>query len=214
MPTKNAKTYYLLILDRSGSMQSSAEIAISSLNEQLQLIRKLNVKFPGQQLLVSLTIFNDEVMLLADREDPAKVTELSRKTYQPEGMTALLDAIGVSVKKLDKHIRDEVKSGMASAVVVIITDGYENASIAFDGRTISSMIKEYESTGNWSFSYIGSTPESLEIASRMNIQEVRSIKLYNENFNMAFEVVNDSMETYISAKLKGKADFKLQNKKC
>ncbi|HZK06600.1 MAG TPA: vWA domain-containing protein [Bacteroidales bacterium] len=212
MTTKNTKTYYLLILDRSGSMLNVADLAISSFNEQLQLIKKLDEKYQDQKMLVSLTLFNDEVTLLTDREEPSRVEELSRKTYQPGGMTALHDAIGVSVKKLDKHIHDEVKYGMASAVVVIITDGYENASLAFDGRAICSMIEEYESSGNWSFSYIGSTPEALEIASRMNIHKDRSIKLSDNNFSIAFSLVNDSVENYIMEKSQGYANFKLKNK--
>jgi hypothetical protein len=56
-------------------------------------------------LLVSLTIFNDEVALLTDREKPAKVEELSRKTYSPDGMTTLHDAIGISVTEPDRNIR-------------------------------------------------------------------------------------------------------------
>jgi hypothetical protein len=48
MTAKNNKTYYLLILDRRGSMQTPAEMAISSFNEQLQLIKKLNRKSNDQ----------------------------------------------------------------------------------------------------------------------------------------------------------------------
>jgi len=214
MIAKNNKTYYLLILDRSGSMESSADMAISSFNEQLQLIRRINKKYDDQQLLVSFTIFNDEVSLLTDREDPEKIEELSRKTYRPDGMTALHDAIGISVTKLDQQIRGEIKAEKASAVVVIITDGYENASMAFDGQAISSMIKEYESTGQWSFSYIGATPDALEIAERMNIQKDKAIRLSGKNFNIAFEEVNESIDSYISEKRRdGRAKFKLKNKK-
>jgi Mg-chelatase subunit ChlD len=213
MTAKNNKTYYLLILDRSGSMESSAKMAISSFNEQLQLIRKLNRKYTDQQLYVSLTIFNDEVSLLADREDPEKVEELSRKTYRPEGMTALHDAIGISVTKLDQKIRSEIKGELATAVVVIITDGYENASMAFDGEAIRSMIKEYESSGNWSFSYIGSTPDALEEAGKMNIQKDRAIKITGKDLKIAFRIVNESVESHMFEKQKGKSDFKLKGKK-
>jgi hypothetical protein len=58
---KNKKTYYLLILDQSGSMADCAVPTINGFNEQVQMIANLQNRFPNQEFYVSLTIFNDQV---------------------------------------------------------------------------------------------------------------------------------------------------------
>ena len=61
MNVKNKKTYYQLILDKSGSMQDSVDTTVSGFNEQMQMIKTLKKKFPEQEFLVSLTTFNQDV---------------------------------------------------------------------------------------------------------------------------------------------------------
>ena len=48
---KNKKTYYLLILDKSGSMGSIIPQTVAGFNEQVQMIRKLKPKYPAQIFL-------------------------------------------------------------------------------------------------------------------------------------------------------------------
>lgn len=213
MEKSDNKIYYLLILDRSGSMQSCAQSAISSFNEQLQLIKSLNRKYKDQEILVSLTLFNQEVNIVVERMRPDSVKELTFRTYNPDGMTALNDAIGISVAKLDQAIREEVRAGLASAIVVIITDGYENASMAWNDAAIRNLIKEYESTGKWTFSYLGSTPDAVEIAANLNIDASRSAIFAQDVVGEAFEMLNESIEEYIATPVKDKTVFSLKRKK-
>jgi hypothetical protein len=91
------------------------------------------------------------------RRLPDEVSELSREIYNPSGSTALYDAIGMTTRKLNENIGTELISDIATAVVVIITDGYENSSRQFDLAQIKSMIRELEATGKWTFSYLGAT---------------------------------------------------------
>lgn len=128
---KNKKTYYLLVLDKSGSMQSCENETISGFNEQVQMIRNLQKRFTEQEFYVSLTTFSDEVEHVFDKNTGTDIRELTKSLYVPNGSTALLDAIGESVMKLKSDIGHEIEKGEATAVVVIITDGEENASKLF-----------------------------------------------------------------------------------
>ena len=58
---KNKKTYYQIILDKSGSMYDCILTTVQGFNEQIQMIKKTSEKFAEQELLVSLTTFNHEI---------------------------------------------------------------------------------------------------------------------------------------------------------
>tara|TARA_B100000683_G_scaffold107984_1_gene106315 strand:+ start:212 stop:400 length:189 start_codon:yes stop_codon:yes gene_type:complete len=47
---KNKKTYYQLILDKSGSMSDCVQSTINGFNEQMQMIRSMKKKFPEQEM--------------------------------------------------------------------------------------------------------------------------------------------------------------------
>ena len=61
MNVKNKKTYYQIILDKSSSMSDCIESTVNGFNEQMQMIKRLDDKFSEQEILVSLTTFNQDV---------------------------------------------------------------------------------------------------------------------------------------------------------
>ena len=58
--------------------------------------------------LITTVLFNDEYELLHFREDVKKVKKLNNESYKVDGCTALYDAIGKTIKKLDKEITDDL----------------------------------------------------------------------------------------------------------
>jgi len=106
---KNKRTYYQLILDRSGSMASCIEQTVAGVNGQIRRIRELAARFPDQELYTSLTLFNTEVSKPFARIRPEELRDLSFMDCHPDGWTALLDAIGFSLRDLVDTIGEEVK---------------------------------------------------------------------------------------------------------
>jgi uncharacterized protein YegL len=206
---KNKKTYYLLVLDRSGSMQDCVQETISGFNEQIQMIRDLQKRFPEQEFRVSLTIFNHLVDHPFETVDIQKVKELTTYSYIPDGSTALLDAVGDSVIRLKHAIAGEIQRDEATAVVVILTDGYENASQEFSFERVSKMIKELEKSDSWTFSFLGTTRESIDAARRMNISKQNSAVYDKSDTLLTYHNLAHAMEEYIEAKDIGmkKKDF-------
>ena len=149
---KNKRTYYQLILDRSGSMSVCIEETVSGVNSQIKRIRELASRFPEQDLITSMSLFNHQLTPVWDRIRPADLREITFSDYRPDGNTALLDAIGKTIRHLQKTIGGEVARDEASVIVVIFTDGYENASSEFSHSQVASLIRELELTDKWSFS--------------------------------------------------------------
>ena len=190
----NKRTYYQLILDRSGSMSSCIEQTVEGVNNQIHRIKEVAEKFPEQELFTSLTLFNRDVVQVWNRKTIGELKELSYSDYRPDGTTSLLDAIGFSIKSLQDSIGKEVAQNLASVVVVIITDGYENSSTTYQLNQINKIIDELEKTGKWTFSYIGTTIDTYEVASTLSIKRGNTM-LYdlNETSSMYHKLSNNIM---------------------
>lgn len=200
----NKRTYYHLILDRSGSMNSCIEQTIGGINQQIKRIKEVAERFPEQEIFTSLTIFNENVTPVWTRLRPVDMRELSFFDYKPSGYTALYDAIGITISELQKSVYFELENNEASVVVVIITDGYENASKKYHFEQIASLIKELEETEEWSFSYLGATLDTIEIAQSLNIKKSNSMRFDVNNSNVIYSKLNESIDKYIDKKQSGK----------
>ena len=92
---------------------------------------------------------------------------------------------------------------LASVVVVIITDGYENASQRFDYRTVASMIQEKEHSGQWSFSFIGADIDAIHASRELNLKKQNVRSYAKKDFGGMMNDVSESMREYSYQKSKG-----------
>ncbi len=151
-----------------------------------------------------MSLFNHQLTPVWDRIRPADLREMTFSDYRPDGNTALLDAIGKTIRHLQKTIGGEVARDEASVVVVIFTDGYENASSKFSHDQVASLIRELELTDKWSFSYIGATIDAVDIAINMNIRSSNAIHFSVHESGREYNRVSDSMNDYMMEKRSGK----------
>jgi len=194
--------HYALILDRSGSMQDIRKVTVSSFNEQISVIQKLQKDFPEQPLTFTLTLFNDEISEIHTRADASVIQPMELKDYVPDGTTSLLDAIGLTVNKLQSALTADFANNQAEAIVVILTDGHENSSKKYDLKTISGLIKELEATGNWKFNYLGATLDAVDVAATMNINANFSFAFDKMDTHKVYSRINDSMTNYLHRRRK------------
>ena len=152
------KIYNLVILDKSGSMSSIANAAISGFNETIGGIRSAQEQFKDtQEHFVSLMVFcNCDKSFVYDNVPVAQVKELTSRDYRPCCGTPLYDAMGISLNKLLKDIQDDPTS---TAVVTVITDGYENASREYSLADIKALVDRLKEQEGWNFSYIGTNQD-------------------------------------------------------
>lgn len=189
------ETHYLLILDESGSMGSVKKETLSGLNEQLKTIKNLEQKYPDQEYFVSIIKFDDEIVPLFENIPAGKVNELTENDYRPDAMTALHDAIGISVEKLKARIESKLNTGEASTLVVILTDGLENASKEYDAARIKTLITDLEKTGMWTFTFIGANQDAI-LTSRslgINVNNTVNYSSSGKGTKLAFASVNSAM---------------------
>jgi hypothetical protein len=153
------------ILDRSGSMESMKEASIAGFNHFLS--EQLEV--PGDARL-TLVLFDEEYVVPAQGAPLKEVEKLTAVTYVPRGTTALLDAIGRTVKDLGNRIKQLPAGEKPSRVIVaVFTDGLENASHVYTSRHIADLIKLHREELNWEFLFLGANQDAIATAANMNV---------------------------------------------
>ena len=165
METKYLKIVF--IIDESGSMQGSNDDVIGGFNSFVERQKKENTG----KITMSLYKFNDVVSLVVDNKPASRIKTLTTEDYTPGGFTALFDAIGQAIHDTDKNISGLPTAGRPDKVmVVIITDGQENASREFSAKAIKSCISTHEELLNWSFIFLGSGLDDFSDAEALGIK--------------------------------------------
>ena len=202
----NPNTIYHLILDRSGSMSDCVETTINGFNEQVRKVREIACEFPDQNLEMSLTFFNQDVDNVFKNLSPEKVELLDSRLYRTSGSTALFDAIGKTIFQIENEMKAKGDHPTDTAVVIIITDGYENASRLFSLKDIRESIIRLEATGRWTFSFLGATLDAVDVAEKMAFQRKNSYSFEKQDMNNeVWDRVNKSMNSYINKKHMGRS---------
>ena len=163
------ETHYLLILDESGSMESTRQTTLDGLNEQIQAINKLESKYKDHKYFINILKFDDEFTDLIIDTPVSNVRKFTLEDYKPDATTALRDAIGYGVNRLNERIKTKVESGEAKALVIILTDGEENSSKKYSPAQIKELITRLDSTKMWTFTFIGANQDSVTTAGTYGI---------------------------------------------
>ncbi len=191
---KLVETHYLLIVDESGSMSNVHQATINTVNEQIQTLKSLEQKFPDQKYYISLISFNTQAREVFMNIPAAEAKEISAKDYSPNGGTALLDAMGLGLTKLEDKVRpymtDENK--IATAVVVVITDGEENASHEWKGDKIKNLVERLNKDDKWTISYVGANQDAIMASGNLGIYQGNTV-----NYSSTIRGV-DSVNTALS----------------
>ena len=160
------KTELVFILDRSGSMSGLESDTIGGYNAMLEKQKQQ----PGEAY-VTTVLFDDQYELLHDRANLAGIAPITQKEYYVRGTTALLDAVGKTIQKVvnaQKHVAPDYRAD--NVVVVITTDGLENASREYTGDQMKALVKNQQEQG-WEFIFLGANIDAVATAQQYGIHQ-------------------------------------------
>ncbi len=182
-------TELVFILDKSGSMAGLESDTIGGFNAMLE--KQKAIEAPCR---ITTVLFDNGYDLLHDRSDIKAVAPLTKVDYQVGGSTALLDAIGQTVKKIKRAQAHTARNDRADKVmVVIITDGAENASRKYSLAQIKQLIGAQKELG-WEFVFLGANIDSVTTAGNFGIAADR-----------AMDYVSDSVGTDLNYRVMSEA---------
>lgn len=139
-------------LDRSGSMSGEAWTnAIDSLNEYVKGLQKEEIE--GDITIIafdstdSATGRNIRLVPIVENKSIAYFNPINPSVLSPSGMTPLYDA---AANVMDRAI----ERNNERTVVIILTDGHENASREYTQAKIKNKVEELQAK-NWEVLFLG-----------------------------------------------------------
>lgn len=218
MKNTNNTTELVFILDRSGSMAGLEADTIGGFNSMIEKQKKQDGK-----CYVSTVLFDDSIEVVHDRVELHSVNKMTEDDYFVRGCTALIDAIGSSIRhiaNIHKYARPE--DVPQNTMFVITTDGMENASRQFSSDEVKRMIKKEKEKYGWEFIFIGANIDAVETAKQFGIGSDRAVNYHADSkgtevlYNTVSQVVSNvrmcaPMQTNWSDNIN--KDFKSRNKR-
>lgn len=147
-----------LIVDRSGSMQSLQAATVQGLNSFLTEQRSMP---HASRMTMRLVVFDQEIETpwpegtFLHNPDLAVTPDM----VKPRGMTALLDAIGISLTETPLA---------PPRVVCIVTDGHENSSKRFTRAQVNRLITARSNVG-WTFIFLAANQDAIAEGATLGI---------------------------------------------
>jgi hypothetical protein len=180
------------IVDRSGSMRSIQKAAVEGFNEFL----KGQKAIPGEAK-VTLALFDHEYLLPFDAVDIQSVPELTSETYQPRGNTAMYDAIGRMITDIGMRL-DLTKEKPDKVLVVILTDGEENASSRYSKEQIAEMVKHQEEKYSWEFIFLAANQDAFAAGKALNIKSAntQNFAATDDGTRLAYGAMGSTVAAY------------------
>jgi uncharacterized protein YegL len=187
MTTMPKRLSCALVIDESGSMSGLRQATIDGANAWLADQRK-----DGPEDLLTLVTFDapadptkPRVRVLYDGTPLKDVVNLSEANYKPDGGTPLFDAIGSTISRIEADPR----SADRSIVLVVMTDGLENASVEYTRESIAARIAQKERDG-WTIMYLGANQDAKHVAAGMSL---------DVNFAVSYEASEAGTQAAYSA---------------
>jgi uncharacterized protein YegL len=161
--SSNEKTHVICILDTSGSMTNIMQDSIGGFNEFLKQQKQLPDK-----ATITVALFDDKYELLYDNVDIKDAEKLTSNIWFPRGCTALYDAIGKTINNEKANFARLGKEAPKKVLVVIVTDGQENASHEYKRDDIQKLIKKCEND-DWNFIFLACGQDAFAVGTSFGI---------------------------------------------
>ena len=187
-----------LVLDRSGSMSSCKEETVASINEYINEIQKETV----EGVFTLSTFDNRSIEIPISRIPIRELTTLGDDILMPRGGTPLYDAIGIAVHDLSTFTH----TGNEKKVLVIVTDGYENASREYTSDAIKQLIEEKTKEG-WLILYLGADHDAFTQSRHMGFETAKTLHYSKRDSRDAFKAVATRTSTLYKGSRFDKNEF-------
>lgn len=179
------------VIDKSGSMLSS----IKDVEGGFKRIIEEQKQVKDGECSISLYTFNNEIEEVYLGKPIDEVKEID---YHPGGCTAMNDGIGTAIDNVGKWLNAMKEEDKPSKnLIVIMTDGLENASKEYTLQEVKDRIKHQEEKYNWSFMFLGADLTDTKDADELGLK-YRSFTT-KKNMFKNYDMINSATTLYRSA---------------
>ena len=192
---KQNLVWLIFCIDRSGSMSSIKNDMIGGFNQFIKQQLEANIG----ECRVFAYKFDDTYEVMFEDVDLKDVPILDTNNYVPRGMTALYDAMAITIDNVGARLASMKEEDRPEKVLVVtITDGEENSSRKFGQLDVANRVKHQQEVYNWSFAYIGANQDSWAVGHSIGYVKGTTLD-YTANtagVAYAFDALKDSTTVY------------------
>lgn len=190
-PTKVLQNHFVMVCDGSGSMRAHRSGAARLFNEQLDVVQ--NTK--GQENRVTVFQFGlnrRPVMEVRYNADPRSIARLDAYSYPCEANTPLYDAV---LEAGRRALSDD--DGVKSFVMIVLTDGEENASYA-RAPELREFIRKQQASDRWTFVFMVPKGYKANFVALSGVHD-GNVREW-DNIDVAREELLSSTQSYMTAR--------------
>ena len=191
---KPSRIELVMILDKSGSMHGLEADTIGGFNAMIEKEKKL-----GIDVRVTTVLFNDKMDRLYEHREIRSVRPLTERTYETGGTTALLDAVGDTILHMEQSGAADRQG--TKVIVVIITDGMENASTEFTKAKVKELISDKQEKAGWDFIYLGANIDAAAEADAIGVRKANAVTYKNTSSGVRANY--DAVGVYVAERAGG-----------
>jgi hypothetical protein len=192
--TKPIYQHDFILIDRSGSMSSLWEEALSGVNAYVKKLADENVDTG-----VTVAFFDAgglgggkmDFDVARERVTPKSYRRLSNEDASPRGWTPLSDAVGKIVAMAEAGDYDKVS-------IIIMTDGHENASTEFSVDQAKAALDRCRKR-DWVVQFLGANFQNAAQASQYGNHMGNTVFTSTQNIGNTFELLGTKRGFYASA---------------
>lgn len=167
---KQGYTDLTVVLDRSGSMSSIK----ADMEGGFESFIGTQKGVPGT-CLVSMVQFDGEATEVRYVARP--VANVGSLDLRPRGNTPLLDATAFAITLTGERLAAlDAAERPENVLMLIITDGQENASRTTTAEALKTMIEHQRGVYKWDFIYLGANVDAFAEAARMGIPAATAVE--------------------------------------
>ena len=178
------------VLDSSGSMAKIRNDTVGGFNSFLE-----DQRTEEGSASVSLYEFNTNVETIYEGRRLTDAEELDEENYIPGGRTALYDAIVTAIDGTNSYLASLDADEPDSVVVVVLTDGKENASETSQ-ESVQGIVEYWREEFEWEFLFIGANQDAALTAERMGMDAQKSLDM--DHSGEGAEAAYDSASARVS----------------
>lgn len=190
------------VIDASGSMEHLRNDTIGGFNSVIE-----SQKSQEGETRISAVVFNSNVKKVYDNTPVDDIIPLSKDTYKTWGCTALYDAMGTLIDSIGERLANTSEEERPRKVlVVVITDGEENASEDYTFKDIQERVERQQNVYSWEFIFLGADMNAMHQAQSMGFKHEYT-KVYAQNSRGVDSVYTAVDSMVCSSKLHAAGDI-------
>jgi hypothetical protein len=181
-----------LVVDESGSMEDRRQIVVNGINEFIQQ-QKADL-CEGTTCSVSLFFFNHCIRNIFENKLLENVQKITLEDYKPSGCTALNDAFGARLSRIQELPVNLDKK----RILLVITDGEENSSKHFTTEKLRLLINQTKEKVE--IVYMGSNQDAILNGSHYGASRESSLNYSDEFLREALRATTNAVGRIVSGR--------------